>query len=69
MADNIGIGRPSEVRIFDRRVDKNTKGTFRTRVVTHGVDVCLDVNYRDFRIEEYLKEGRALRIETVVNSP
>jgi hypothetical protein len=70
VSDNLGIGRPSEVRlIFDRRIHTNTKGTFRTRVVTRGVDVCLDVNYRDSRIKEYLKEGRALRIETVVNSP
>jgi hypothetical protein len=70
VADNIGIGRPSEVRlIFDRRIRRDTKGTFRTRVVTRGVDVCVDVNYRDSRIKEYLKEGRALRIETVVNSP
>jgi hypothetical protein len=70
VADNVGIGRPSEVRlIFDRQIRSNTKGTFRTRVVTRGVDVCLDVNYRDSRIKEYLKEGRALRIETVVNSP
>jgi hypothetical protein len=53
-ADNVGIGRPSEVRlIFDRRIHSNTKGTFRTRVVTRGVDVCLDVNYRDSRIKEY----------------
>ena len=70
VADNLGIGRPSEVRlIFDRNIYKNTKGTFRTRVVTRGTDVTLDVNYRDSRIKEYLKEGRALRIETVVNAP
>src|SRR5947207_9824032 len=70
VADNISLGRPSEVRlIFDRNIYRNTKGTFRTRVVTRGVDVCLDVNYRDSRIKEHLKEGRALRIETVVNSP
>jgi hypothetical protein len=70
ITDNLGIGRPSEVRlIFDRRVYKNTKGTFRTRVVTRGTDVTVDVNYRDSRIKEYLKEGRALRIETVVNAP
>jgi len=70
VADNIGLGRPSEVRvIFGRNIYKNTKGTFRTRVVTRGVDVCMDVNYRDSRIKQYLKEGRALRIETVVNAP
>ncbi|MDQ4129507.1 MAG: hypothetical protein M3133_00700 [Actinomycetota bacterium] len=70
VADNLDIGRPSEVRlIFDRQIYKNTKGTFRTRVVTRGTEVTLDVNYRDSRIKEYLKEGRALPIETVVNSP
>jgi hypothetical protein len=70
VADNVDLGRPSEVRlIFDRRIRSDTKGPFRTRLVTRGTDVCLDVNYRDSRIKEYLKEGRALRIETVVNSP
>ena len=69
VADNVGLGRPSEVRvIFDRRIRKDTKGTFRTRVMTRGVDVCVDINYRDSRVKQYLKEGRALRIETVVNS-
>ena len=70
VADNIGLGRPSEVRvIFGRRIRSDTKGVFRTRVVTRGVDVCLDVNYRDSRVKEYLKEGRALRVETVCNAP
>jgi hypothetical protein len=70
VADNVGIGRPSEVRvIFGRRIRSDTKGTFRTRVVTRGVDVCLDVNYRDSRIKQYLKEGKALRVETVCNAP
>jgi hypothetical protein len=70
VADNIGVGRPSEVRlIFGRQIRSTTKGTFRSRIVTRGVDVCLDVTDRDSRIKEYLTEGRALRIETVVNSP
>ncbi len=70
VADNLGIGRPSEVRlIFARRIRSDTRGAFRTRVVTRGTEVTLDVNYRDSRIKEYLKEGRALRIETVVNAP
>ncbi|MGH2707551.1 MAG: hypothetical protein ACRDJK_04585, partial [Actinomycetota bacterium] len=60
VADNLGIGRPSEVRlIFGRQIRSNTKGTFRTRVVTRGTDVTLDVNYRDSRIKEYLKEPGA----------
>jgi hypothetical protein len=70
VADNLDLGRPDEVQlIFARQVRKNTKGTFSTRVVTRGVDVTMNVFYRHSRIKEYLKDGRALRIETVVNSP
>ena len=38
-------------------------------MVTRGVDVIVNVFYKHSRIKEYLKEGRALRIETVCNSP
>jgi hypothetical protein len=70
VADNLDLGRPDEVKlIFDRRVRANTPGTFATKVVTRGVEVAVNVFYRASRIKQYLKEGRALRIETVVNSP
>jgi hypothetical protein len=70
VADNLDIGRPDEVQlIFDRQIRKNTVGTFSTKVVTRGVDVTVNVFYRHSRIKEYLKEGQALRIETVCNSP
>ena len=42
---------------------------FATKVVTRGVDVTVNAFYKHSRIKQYLKEGRALRIETVVNSP
>jgi hypothetical protein len=68
--DNLDLGRPDEVTlIFDRRIRSDTKGTFATRVVTRGVDVAVNVFYKHSRIKQYLKEGRALRVETVVNSP
>jgi hypothetical protein len=38
-------------------------------VVTRGVDVTVNVLYKHSRIKQYLKEGRALRVETVINSP
>jgi hypothetical protein len=70
VADNLDVGRPDEVQlIFARQIRKNTKGTFSTKIVTRGVDVTVNVFYRHSRIKQYLKEGRALRIETVVNSP
>jgi hypothetical protein len=70
VADNLGLGRPDEVSlIFDRRIRSDTQSGFATRVVTRGVDVTVNVFYRHSRIKQYLKEGRALRVETVCNSP
>jgi hypothetical protein len=70
VADNIAIGRPSEVAVvFARQVRKNTPGVFRTRVFTPGTEVKMDFTYKHSRVKQYLKEGRALRIETVINKP
>ena len=68
--DNLGIGRPDEVSlIFDRQVRSTTQTGFATRVVTRGVDVTVNCFYKHSRIKQYLKEGRAIRVETVCNSP
>ena len=70
VADNVGIGRPSEVAIvFGRRVQRNTPGLFRTRIFGSGTEVRLEFAYKHSRVKQYLKEGRALRIETVINKP
>jgi hypothetical protein len=70
VADNIGIGRPEVVSIlFARRVQRNTQSIFRTRVFTQGTQVRIDFTYKHCRVKLYLKEGCALRIETVVNDP
>jgi hypothetical protein len=70
VADNLDVGRPDEVKlIFGRQIYKNTKGEFATRVVTRGTEVTVNVSYKNSRIKQYLKEGKALRIETVVNEP
>lgn len=70
IADNIGIGRPEQVSaVFARQVRSTTKSMFRTRVFTPGTEVKLDFAYRNCRVKQYLKEGRAFRIETVVNKP
>lgn len=69
-ADNLGTGRPDELKIiFGRRIQKNTPGEFATKVVTRGTEVTLNVFYKSSRLKQYLKEGRALRIETVINDP
>ena len=70
VADNVDIGRPSEVAVvFARQVRTTTKGVFRTRVFTPGTEVKMDFTYKNSRVKQYLKEGRALRIETVINKP
>jgi hypothetical protein len=67
--ENLDIGRPSQVQlIFDRRVTRKTPGRFRTRVITEGVVPSLHVDYKNTRIKQYHKEGRALRTETTINN-
>ncbi|HZD68541.1 MAG TPA: hypothetical protein VFA45_06395, partial [Actinomycetes bacterium] len=68
--DNLGIGRPDEVSlIFDRRIRSDTDTGFATRVVTRGVEVTVNCCYKHSRIKQYRKEGRALRVETVITPP
>ena len=70
VTDNIGIGRPDQVAIvFARQVRKNTPSIFRTRVFSPGTEVKIDLRYKHSRVKQYLKEGRAVRIETVINDP
>jgi len=70
VADNIGIGRPHEVAmVFTRPLRRPTKHPYRTRVFGPGTAVKIDFTYKHSRVKQYLKEGRALRIETVINKP
>ena len=51
--------------------DPCTRGgrQFKTKIVTYGTEVNVNAFYRHSRIKQYLKDGRALRIETVINDP
>jgi hypothetical protein len=75
IGDNLDIGRPDNVEIiFGRQIRRNTQGTFRTAIdrPVIGPDaggVVLNLFYKHSRVKQYLKEGRALRIETVINAP
>ena len=71
IVDNLDLGRPHNVEIiFGRRVRRDTLGTFRTAIDRRdNGGVLLNVFYRHSRIKQYLKDGRAMRIETVVNTP
>lgn len=70
--DNLDIGRPDQVSlVFNRRIIRTgrhaTPGRFRTRVITQGVVPSLHVDYKNTKIKQYHKEGRALRTETTIN--
>jgi len=70
--DNLDLGRPDRVSlIFDRKIMNRrrhpTPGRFRTRVITEGVTPSLHVDYKNSKIKQYHKLGKALRTETTIN--
>jgi hypothetical protein len=75
IADNLDIGRPANVEIiFARHIYRNTPGVFRTAIDRPAIGpdaggVVLNVFYKHSRVKQYLKDGRAMRIETVINAP
>jgi hypothetical protein len=75
IAGNLDLGRPENVEIiFGRRVRCDTPGTFRTAIDRPVIDpddkgVVVNISCKHSRVKQYLKDGRALRIETVINCP
>jgi hypothetical protein len=70
VTDNLDLGRPDTLEIiFDRQIRKDTVSEFKTKVITRGTEVTINAFYKHSRIKQYLKDQRALRIETVVNAP
>ena len=71
VADNIGVGRPEEIRavFVPTKRGVRTQIPTQTRVFSPGTEVKMDFTFKHSRVKQYLKEGRALRIETVINKP
>jgi hypothetical protein len=70
VADNVGIGRPEQISaVFARPLRRPTKHPYRTRIFSQGTEVRVEFRYKHSRVKQYLKGGRALRIETVINKP
>jgi hypothetical protein len=75
VADNLDLGRPDSIElVFTGKNERRGRPrkqplTFKTKVVTRDTDVTINAFYKHSRVKQYLKDGRALRIETVVNSP
>lgn len=74
VADNLDVGRPDSVElIFTGAHPKGRRPVLgcqpKTKVVTRDTEVTVNAFFKHSRIKQYLKDGRALRVETVVNSP
>jgi hypothetical protein len=72
VADNLDIGRPELIELVFKRGQRRGRpaaGQFKTKIVTYGTEVNVNAFYRHSRIKQYLKDGRALRVETVINDP
>lgn len=68
--DNVGIGRPEEVSmLFVRGRGRPTQHPHHSRIFSAGTEVRIDFRYKHSRVKQYLKGGRALRVETVINNP
>src|SRR6266851_912963 len=69
--DHLDLGRPDQVSLtFARPVrlagPRPTPGTFRTQVITRGVDPQVTCYYKSSRLKQYFKQHRALRTELVI---
>ncbi|MGH2733965.1 MAG: hypothetical protein ACRDKZ_00170 [Actinomycetota bacterium] len=72
--DHLDLGRPDRVKIvFDRKIftrgKHQTPGSFATEVITPGTRPRIEIRYKTSKAKAYLKEGRALRVETTINNP
>ena len=62
--DNIGIGRPEEVSmVFARQLRRPTQRRYQTRIFTTGTEIRIEFRYKHSRVKQYLKGGRAFRLE------
>jgi hypothetical protein len=73
IGDHLDLGRPERVSLVVNRKVVNrgrfkTPGRFATEVITSDVAPQLQIHYKSSKAKAYLKEGRALRVETTVNN-
>jgi hypothetical protein len=76
LCENMDLGRPENVELLFRRGERRggpaappAGGGFRTTIDRYCHMVTINVFYKNSRVKQYLKDGFALRIETVINSP
>ncbi|HEX9541233.1 MAG TPA: hypothetical protein VGA04_23965 [Streptosporangiaceae bacterium] len=76
LCENMDLGRPENVELLFRRGQPRGRpaippagGGFRTAIDRYCHLVTVNVFYKNSRLKQYLKDGVALRIETVINAP
>ena len=76
LCENMDLGRPENVELLFRRGQRlgaasnpPPGGGFKTKIDQYCDLVTMNVFYKSSRLGQYLKDGVALRIETVINSP
>src|SRR5216684_8791462 len=76
LCENMDLGRPENVELLFRRGQRlgaasnpPPGGGFKTKIDQYCDLVTMNVFYKSSRLRQYLKDGVALRIETVINSP
>jgi hypothetical protein len=73
IGDHLDLGRPERVSlVVNRNVinrgKRKTPGRFATEVITRDVAPQLQIHYKSSKAKAYLKEGKALRVETTINN-
>ena len=69
IAENVGPGRPRSCRWCSTAACSATPRTVPHWGGDRGVEPTLSITYKSSRVKQYLKQGRAIRIETVINQP
>jgi len=75
LCENMDLGRPENVQLLFGRGERRGRPAippvrgFRTAIDQHCEMVTINVFYKNSRVKRYLKDGVALRIETIINSP
>ena len=74
IAEHLDLGRPDKVAlVVNRQIASGrrhrTPGRFATEIITRDVAPQLQIHYKSSKAKAYLKEGRALRVETTINNP
>ena len=68
ITDNLDLGRPENVEIiFGRQRGRKAGGVFKTALDRHVRGITVNVFYKHSRVKQYLKDGTAMRVETVIN--